>query len=145
MYVVQQIEKVPAALHDAEVVAVEVIRKDKFVSLNLLSDCSEIWRIEFGDVLFIRADDFVFQNVVSRLLISSIFEFSNEQLFYWIKWISSLNDTGSSMSVEQMVSYQRKVESGDLVLFVLEPSWGMEFAVISREIRCFRQDRMSAP
>jgi len=135
---VNELNLAAAAMHDSEVVGIEINRKNKIAKLALLTESAETWCFECDGVALIRAVDFIDQNVVSRLLISSVFIFSESQIRHWLNWLSSLIDMKSNMTPEILEAYKKKIEIGDMSLLVLEPSRGMELGVLSRTVRYSR-------
>jgi len=90
--VMNELQAITAIMHDAEVVLLETNRTDKSAKLGLVTDRLETWYFDFDDVALIRAVDFVGQNVVSRLLIYSIWTFSGSDIDHWVNWVSSFTD-----------------------------------------------------
>jgi hypothetical protein len=122
-------------LHDAELVSVEVAQKENSVSLSFLSPDRSRLSVKFHGVSHFRTQDLILQNVVSRVLISDSFSFPRERLVHWIKWVTRLSDTNSfadDVQIEQLLSRLLRREA---LLFVLEPSWGAELAIICTAIR----------
>ena len=119
-------------LHDAELTAFDVDRNDKLIKLSFCTEDAVPWTLELQGFTALRGVDLIHQNVVSRFLASSEFNFSEHDLEYWIKWVNSLTEANDLISDEQIDNYKKKILSGSLMLIVLEPSLGFEFAAICR-------------
>lgn len=117
--------------HDAEMIALEVDRHARSVTLRFVLPDKGVRIVELGSVSHFRANDVIGQNVVSRMLVSSNGDFSPGDLLRWIRWVTSLDGTGPFATDEQIEAIRRQVEEGQLLLVVLEPSWGAELAVLA--------------
>jgi len=118
--------------HDAELRSIEIDREDKRIALRFSLADRSFRTLNFSGVTSFRTIDVIMQNVTSRLLISSEHEFGKDDLLRWIRWLTSLSDTESFCTSEQILDIQRKIERGDRLLVVLEPSWGAEIALLAR-------------
>ena len=121
--------------HDAELLAIELRTNNVLVlTFKLVEEkCSEV---VLNDVTVFRVSDFIKQNVVSRLLVSPEFLFTDEQLTYCVNWINSLCDTKTLIKSEAIQQHVACLRNAEWCLFVLEPSWGAEVAVICKTVKC---------
>ncbi len=121
-------------LHDAELVSLAVSRGERTVQLGFRLVNGEDRELLFRGVHSLRATDFVEQNVVSRVLLSSNHLFSAEDLTNRVQWANRLSDTRPFMSDEPLQRCVDRLQRGELTLFVLEPSWGAELVILSESI-----------
>jgi len=120
--------------HDAELRSFETIREERFVKLSFILQSSEIYQIQLHNIAAFRAVDIIHQNVISSLLVSTIFEFSPERAVHFIKWTNSLTDNSSLINDQQIARYVDRLTRREIMLFVLEPSWGAEIAALCESI-----------
>lgn len=126
-------QSIISRFHDAELIGVEMDREHKNLNLKFKLSNSELETIIFRKVAVFRILDLIPQNVVSRLLFSSMEHFSKQNLEYWIKWVGSLSD-GVFITSEQVGEFIERINNKRMELFVLEPSFGAEVAVICEDI-----------
>lgn len=117
-------------LHDAEIVSIGMERENSVCRIDFSRHGGERSSVEFFGVLACRAEDFVLQNVVSRMLQSTAKDFSMEDLDYWIAWATSLSDASSWLKAERKNEWMAAINNGKLELVVFEPSAGAQIAVI---------------
>lgn len=120
--------------HDAELTGLHVSRIQKTVSLTFRLVGGQTKTITLINVAQFRATDFILQNVVSRLRISSQSRIPRDQAIFWIKFSSSLADTDTFMSDSQINQLVEKIDAGGMILFVLEPSFGAELVAVCESI-----------
>lgn len=121
-----------AGIHDAELIGLDVNRNEKSVSLRFRYVDASVHLLQIEGVSAFRVTDFVGQNVTSRLLVSLRHVFSEDEVVYWVKWISSFTDTSSWATDKQIELIRGEIAEGALLLIVLEPSCGAEFAALAR-------------
>jgi hypothetical protein len=122
-------------LHDAELTLVEF---DRWRSRGRLSFCTNsgdplcIANLHGVDV--IRCEDFVAQNVVLRLTLSSDKRVKADDLLYWVNWVTSFSDSTTWYSEKARLQYVQEIEQGKCTLFALEPSTGAQFAAVCTSV-----------
>lgn len=120
--------------HDSELVSVELQRGNKSLVLGFETANNKLWKFQFSGVVVFRIADVIQQNVVSRVLTVPGHPFTAEQLTYWINWASSVSNSDQLLAAAALKSISDKIQKGELLLFVLEPSWGAEAAIICNSI-----------
>lgn len=123
-----------SGFHDAELIGIRVDRIQQSVILTFNHTNGQTTKVSLANVILFRATDFILQNVTSRLRISSQVPIPRDQILHWIRQSSSLTDTDMFMSDIQMNQIVGKIEAGDLILFILEPSFGAELAAVCQSI-----------
>jgi hypothetical protein len=118
--------------HDAELIAIELDRQAKLMALRFILPNRHIKIIRLEGVSHLRANDIVSQNVVSRVLVSSNNKFSADEISHWTKWVTTLTDTSSFATEDQLAMIQEQISQSQYFLLVLEPSWGAEIVVIAK-------------
>ncbi len=116
--------------HDAELVGLEANRDERSLTLKFRRADASISTLHVEGVSRFRIVDFVDQNVVSRLLVSSSHAFSKDEIAYWCRWICTLSDTTSWADEGHIEEVRSKIAEGKLLLLVLEPSCGAELAAL---------------
>lgn len=122
--------KILSGYHDAELTSVEVNRGSKEVLLKFKLASDVFQSISFRNVTLFRATDFIMQNVVSRLHLFEGREVDVSRIASYLKWVSSLNDSSSFLSDDNMEKNVHKIRGGVLKMLVLEPSWGSEIVMV---------------
>jgi hypothetical protein len=120
--------------HDAEVSSVSHDPAASELSLTFTLPDSHVKTIYFRQVSAFRVADFVRQNVVSRVLMSTWHQFSDAELMKKVNWANSLSDTPIFLDEIHMVEYVRNIASGKWHLLIVEPSCGAEVVVIAEHI-----------
>jgi hypothetical protein len=120
--------------HDAEIAGIAYARAHQSVLLNLERITGDEARLMFSAVKAIRVNDFGLQNVVSRILISTSHTFSHEEVRDYVQWARSQHDYKASLQDEKVAEIRAALSSGQLVLFVAEPSVGAEIVILCERI-----------
>ncbi|VWD32331.1 hypothetical protein BLA18110_06237 [Burkholderia lata] len=122
--------------HDAELVTIDHRPADQELRLRFRRVGGEIHSFRFTGVISLRIIDFTQQNVVSRLLLSPVYPFSQTEVRQWLKWIGSREDfDAANVDDSRLNQYLADFDAGRKALFVLEPSCGAEVAVLCETIR----------
>jgi hypothetical protein len=121
-------------LHDSELVALSVNRAIKFARLEFRLESGEGIFAEMYGLRAFRSEDFVLQNVVSRILYSSRGDLEPKRLMYWLDWATRLSDAGSWLPDKKREDWLCACMSGDLELIVIEPSVGAQVVAICDEV-----------
>jgi hypothetical protein len=121
-------------IHDAELTGIKIERDARTLKLEFVLPNKDRACIQMDGVTHFRTSDFILQNVVSRLLISSRDFLSKEEIGDRLGWVVRLSDTGPFATDEQLALLLAKVQSKELVLVVLEPSWGAELVAVGRSV-----------
>lgn len=116
--------------HDSELVTVQVLNGKQSLALGFNTVDNKLQTFYFAGVAGFRITNFIQQNVVSRVLMFPEHPFSTEQLNYWINFASSVSDTDQLLTAGALKSITERIQKGELLLFVVEPSWGAEAAII---------------
>ncbi len=127
-------EELSSGFHDAELVSVEIKRLEKKILLGFIRVNGIAAHLSFSDVVSFRINDLNFQNVVSRLIVSTEIPLDDKEIIQWVKWIHSSNETQPVITSDAIGKYLKQIKNNELILFVMEPSWGAEGAVICRSI-----------
>jgi hypothetical protein len=126
--------------HDAEIRSISTDRLAATCRLEFLHVDGGHSVMALSSVHVCRVQDFVLQNVVSRILRSSAQDFSAEGIRYWLTWASSLTDAGSWMKADRLEAWVAAIQRGETELMVFEPSAGAEIAVLFDQL-CIRDCR----
>ncbi|RKF30685.1 hypothetical protein BCY88_13645 [Paraburkholderia fungorum] len=118
------------SLHDAEIVSISMDRGTSVCRIGLSRVTGQLCTVELFGVKAFRADDFVLQNVVSRVLRSTARQFSTEESDYWVTWATSFSDTDSWLKPDSKHHWLADVHDGRLELVLFEPSIGTQIAVV---------------
>ncbi|MBN3749940.1 hypothetical protein G3N96_31630 [Burkholderia sp. Se-20373] len=122
--------------HDAELVTIDHRPADHALRLRFRRVGGEIHSFRFTGVISFRIIDFAQQNVVSRLLLSPAYPFSQTEVRHWLKWIGSREDfDAANVDDSRLDQYLADFDTDRKALFVLEPSCGAEVAVLCETIR----------
>lgn len=121
-------------LHDAEIVAVAVDRLGGIARLDLRQEDGVLRSLELHGLKAFRCEDLTLQNVISRVLRSSMGQLSGDVLERWLGWVTSLSDTDSWLSEERMHEWRAGCEAGGLELVVVEPSAGAQIAALCERV-----------
>ncbi|MDO8289140.1 MAG: hypothetical protein Q7T44_07965 [Parvibaculum sp.] len=121
-----------AGFHDAELVGLDANRNERSLSLRFRRVDNSVSTLHIEGVSAFRITDFVNQNVVSRLLESSSYVFSKDEISRQVEWLCSLSDSVTWATGEKIDLIQKEISEGSLLLLVLEPSCGAEFAALAR-------------
>ena len=120
--------------HDSELVTVDVLNGKQSLALGFNTVDNKLQTFHFAGLAGFRITNFIQQNVVSRVLMFPGHPFSTEQLNYWINWALSVSDTDKLLTAVALKSITERIQKGELLLFVVEPSWGAEAAIICKSI-----------
>lgn len=119
--------------HDAELNIVKHDRKASTVCLTFVNLDGTIEEVAFNGVRAFRVVDYGPQNVVSRLLSSSLpGHLSSKDIFLHVTWINSTIEGKCLVNKDAIDKLVEQVEKNDLILFILEPSWGAEISILAR-------------
>jgi hypothetical protein len=118
--------------HDAELVAIEIDRHARSMMLRFASGSSATKTIGLSGVSHFRAVDLITQNVVSRIIVSSLDRLSLEDIRRWIGWVTSLSDGESFSTPEGSAEIERRISNEEYILLVFVPSWGAEIVIIAK-------------
>ncbi|WP_241081631.1 hypothetical protein [Achromobacter xylosoxidans] len=109
--------------HDAELIGIDC-PLDSCVILRFKLVNEDREEVVLEKVRSIRICDFIGQNVVSRLLDSSLAESGCLNFDDKVEWLYTLSDGTRLINDDAMDEIKRGVGNGSFRLFVLEPSWG---------------------
>ena len=91
--------------------------------------------ISLRGLVAFRVVDFGLQNVVSRLLVQGFnLKLAKPELVDRVGWISNSCDGDQLSDLATVNTLVQRVDSGELLLFILEPSWGAEMIVLAEKI-----------
>ena len=121
-------------LHDSELISIEIQRDQRLLALGFKLVSNEVRKLRFTNVVGFRVTEVIAQNVVYQALMFPGDPFSTEQLTHWIKWAKNLSDTEPLVTSEALERITGQLQRGELILFVVEPSWGAEVAIICGSI-----------
>jgi hypothetical protein len=121
-------------IHDAEISLVAIDREKAICRFEFLHNKKNCSILNLSGLRAYRVQDFVMQNVVSRVLTSSTSDFSIEEIKYWIEWATSLSDAGSWLKPGKLDTWLAAIDAGKLKLLVFEPSAGAQIAAIFEQM-----------
>jgi hypothetical protein len=87
---------------------------------------------EFHGLKAFRGEDLVTQNVVSRVLQSSLGEI--DAVEYWLTWVTSFSDGSSWLDEQKKREWLGQCAENTLDLVVVEPSWGATFVGLCKRL-----------
>ncbi|MBT2336217.1 hypothetical protein J7E49_20165 [Variovorax paradoxus] len=120
--------------HDAEIISVNIDRENSVCRLGLSHEGEKQISIELFGVAAFRVEDFGLQNVVNRILRSTSKDFSEDELNYWLEWVTSLSDSSSWLKSEKKCEWLDAFNDGRLELIVLEPSAGAQIVAVCERV-----------
>lgn len=118
------------SFHDAEFGTLSVDRKAETAALMLHRSDGTRAGFSFEGVRMLRAMDFLHQNVVSRILLSSV-NLDRFQIGDIVRWAYAV-DRSVSLTEPAFADVMRQLASAELQLFYVDPSVGGEIAVLAR-------------
>ena len=122
------------AFHDAELLSIALEKTERKVRLGWLCADGSARTLEFVGVELFLATDLIQQNVLSRLKFTKTSALPIEQIAATVKWMGSLEDGSMVLTESATKTYCDRIHAGELLLTVMEPSWGAEVAIASREV-----------
>ncbi|MBN9697073.1 MAG: hypothetical protein J0L85_14860 [Zoogloea sp.] len=114
------------ALHDFKIIGLRSAQ-GCFDVMVVLDDVEK--QLGFVEPLVYRVVDYGDQNVISRF-----FKVEKEDaslIYSWVEWIFSDSQGGILASEEGKARARKEICAGQRCLYVIEPSWGAEIAVIA--------------
>jgi hypothetical protein len=85
----------------------------------------------YGVELF-RFSDYIYQNIISRLLCTPIDRQDEAEIKKSVIRASSLSDTSSLIRSDAIDKYVSRITNQELHLLILEPSWGAEGIIVCK-------------
>lgn len=79
-----------------------------------------------------RSEDFILQNVVSRVVVYSGEEADRSEVVEKLKWASRLSDSSSSLSEDRLNIIFASIKSCNDALVCVEPSWGAQVVALCK-------------
>lgn len=122
-----------SVLHDAELCLVAMDRDAGRLRLGFNMIGSAKLVLSFHGVLGYRIDNIIQQNVVSRVLLSGSCQHVDAEIPRLVRWINS-SGTDLLVSKQNLQRHIASVQSGDLRLVYVEPSWGAEIGVLAERM-----------
>ncbi|MEA1651825.1 hypothetical protein UAJ10_22775 [Nitrospirillum sp. BR 11164] len=123
-----------SGFHDAELIGVGWDPVDATLTLEFLSEGRKEKKVmKFSGVAEFRLVDFINQNVVHDIKILSGQDEVAESVTHFIKWMLTLSDRAEFSETKEIDDYVSKIKKGDILLCVLNPSWGCDAVVAARE------------
>jgi hypothetical protein len=119
--------------HDAELVSLTLDRAAGRVDLAFSRVDGALGRFECDGVLNIKGATLLFQNVVSRILVTPTTTLKVEEAREIVAWSFTL-DNRMAVSPEMLNAHVESVRAGKLKLLHVTPSWGAELAVLCQSI-----------
>ncbi len=127
-------ESLLSDIHDSEIISINIYRSIRELEFILNSSNNTIIRIVFHDIAIFRINDVLFQNIISRLIIHANKYTNDEDVIYWINWISMSSNGEYIVAKDMAHNYLKQIKNNELTLFLLEPSWGAESAIICKSL-----------
>ncbi len=120
--------------HDAELVGLYYMRDRHHLLLNFQLVEGDLAIVRCEGVTHFRLGEMGLQNVTSRLLISSEFDFQPDEIRNYINWACSLDGYEHGMTDSRAAYFRSGIRHRQLTLLVLEPSIGAEVAVVCKSV-----------
>ncbi|MDR6633744.1 hypothetical protein J2X72_002544 [Phyllobacterium sp. 1468] len=117
--------------HDAEVIKIEINSGDLHISVNTVDN--KVKNIKLIECKLFRVNDFIHQNVISRILPIGI-DSNDEGILEKISWATEIGGDSPFMDVKSIKGLLNDIRSGSLLLVYFEPSWGAEIVAVCRKI-----------
>jgi hypothetical protein len=124
--------------HDAELASLAIDRSNETVNVTFVKVDGTKVAFAFNQVIGIRTSDILFQNVVSRLSLSSVTHLPDSDIERVTRWLCSIEDGRPLMEPATVVRFIEEIADGRLFLFHADPSWGAELAILCRSIAFYR-------
>jgi hypothetical protein len=124
-------------LHDAELLHIGINRVPATVTITFSEVSGGTRALQLNGVVAFRCEDMTIQNVVSRVLQSSLEHFTEADADHWISWVTSLSDAGPWLLDSRRRQWMDDLRSRRLELLVVEPSAGAQIAAICSSIDTF--------
>lgn len=122
------------SLHDLQIVCID----SRNGGLKLISANEKSEKIlEFSSPLAYRVTDYSDQNIISRFI--EIQSSSTSLVECWVSWIFSDSNGSELASEEGKRKVIDEIHRGKMHLYVIEPSWGAEIAVIASSVAISEQ------
>ncbi|MEC4589488.1 hypothetical protein VPG91_00670 [Nitrospirillum amazonense] len=123
-----------SGFHDAELTGVSWDPVNATLILEFMSEVGgDKKSIRFSGVVEFRLVDFINQNVVHDIKIFSGQDETAENVNHFIKWMLTLSDGAEFSETKAIDDYIRKIKKSEILLCVLNPSWGCDAVVAARE------------
>ena len=124
-----------STFHDAELRQVSHKAEFGLLELGFEKADGQFVVITLCRVTAFRVTDMAMQNVVSRLLVHGVnVNLAEIELADRIGWVSRTCDGEQLSEPATLNRLIERVNSGELLLFILEPSWGAELIVIAEKL-----------
>ena len=124
-----------STFHDAELRQMSHIADVNRLELGFEKSDGQFVVISLRGLVAFRVVDFGLQNVVSRLLVQGFnLKLAKPELVDRVGWISNSCDGDQLSDLATVNTLVQRVDSGELLLFILEPSWGAEMIVLAEKI-----------
>ncbi|SAL21747.1 hypothetical protein AWB64_01619 [Caballeronia sordidicola] len=120
--------------HDAELVGLYYMRDRHHLLLNFQLVEGDLAIVRCEGVTHFRLGEMGSQNVTSRLLISSEFDFQPDEIRNYINWACSRDGYEHGMTDSRAAYFGSGIRHRQLTLLVLEPSIGAEAAVVCKSV-----------
>lgn len=127
-------ESLLSDIHDSEIISINIYKSRRELEFILNSSNNTIIRIVFHDIAIFRINDVLFQNIISRLMIHTNKHTNDKDITYWINWISMSNNGEYIVAKDMAHNYLKQIKNNELTLFLLEPTWGAESAIICKSL-----------
>lgn len=129
-----QVNELLEVIHDAEIIGIYSKDSEK-ISVNIKTNPQTVVQLEFEDVRLFRFTDFVHQNIISRLLFINSVDYSQSDIEYYLKWVTSLSDSDSYLKQDSIEKIINQINSNELQLVYFEPSCGVEAVIVCRNFK----------
>ena len=120
--------------HDSEIVSISMDRLTSVCRVSLRDVGAQQNVVDLFGVKAFRAEDFVLQNVVSRMLRSTAKDFSTDEIDYWVTWATSFSDSASWLKPDRKHRWLASLSENAPELVVFEPSIGAQIAVVCERL-----------
>lgn len=124
-----------STFHDAELRQMSHIADVNRLELGFERADGQFVVISLRGLVAFRAVDFGLQNVVSRLLVHGLnLKLTQPELVDHVGWTLNSCDSDQLSDPATVSTLVSRVDSGELLLFILEPSWGAEMIALAKKI-----------
>lgn len=132
--IMENVERL-STFHDAELRQISHIADVNRLELGFEKADGQFVVISLRGLVAFRVVDFGLQNVVSMLLVQGFnLKLTKPELVDRVGWISNNCDGDQLSDLATVNTLVQRVDSGELLLFILEPSWGAEMIVLAEKI-----------
>lgn len=126
------------SFHDHEVLAVAYDPAQETLCLRIRSPSGDIVELKLQGCSQFRVNDFIRQNVISRLTLRTGPDLEQASLRRSLSWVTSLTDSQSFLTVVAEQRIAQELFQQKLILLECIPSYGAEIVALCRSFELVR-------